>query len=315
MKSYWLTAAGAVEFREIPVPVPAAGEVVIRTRTSSLNRGELLARGTAKPGGMDAAGVVHAIGEGCAGFQIGDEVCGRVTGGWAEFSLARTDQLMVKPAALGWEQAAAIGVAFITAHELTGARYGNLAAGETLLIAGVSSGVGVAALQIAKARGARVIGTSGSAEKLERLAELGLDHRIQTRSPDFAARVLDLTKGRGADLAINLVGGSVFGELVRALARKGRLGIVGYMDGVMEASLDLAAVHANRLEIFGVSNSRVPAEERADSMRGFILDIWPMLDDGRLVPMVDRVFPLDQVVDAKAWMEVDAQLGKVVLSI
>ena len=323
MKTCWIKSdhqSVTLEYRELPIPEPKAGEVVIRNYGSSLNRGELIVGsvvhgGPLKLGGGDGAGVVHAVGAGVSGFKVGDKVFGRVMGGWAEYCSARAEQLMPLPERMTWEQGASVGVAYLTAYELIYPPYGKLKKGETLLVAGASSGVGVAAVQIGKALGCTVIGTSGSADKLAKLKALGMDHGIQTRKPDFAAKVKELTGGKGADLAINLVGGSVFAELVRSLARKGRIGIVGYVDGVHKAEIDLTALHANRFEVYGVSNSKMTTEERAEVMRNFIRDVLPMLNDGRITPVVDKVYAFADLPAAKRYMESDAQMGKVVVRV
>jgi NADPH:quinone reductase-like Zn-dependent oxidoreductase len=323
MKTCWIKSdatSAVLEYKDLPIPEPRAGEVVIRNHGSSLNRGELIVGsvvhgGPLKLGGGDGAGVVHALGAGVTGFKVGDKVFGRVMGGWAEYCTARTEQLMPMPERLTWEQAASVGVAFLTAYELIFPPYGKLKKGETLLVAGASSGVGVAAVQIGKALGCSVIGTSGSTDKLAKLKSLGMDHGIHTRKPDFAAQVKELTGGKGADLAINLVGGSIFAELIRSLARKGRIGIVGYVDGVHKAEIDLTALHANRFEVYGVSNSKMTTEERADVMRSFIRDVLPMLNDGRITPVVDKVFAFADLPAAKQYMESDAQMGKVVVRV
>ena len=175
--------------------------------------------------------------------------------------------------------------------------------------------MGVAAVQIGKALGCTVIGTSGSADKLAKLKTLGMDHGIQTRKPDFAAKAKELTGGKGIDLAINLVGGSVFPELIRSLARKGRIGIVGYVDGVLKAEIDLNALHANRFEVYGISNSKATVEEKAEAMRCFVRDVAPMLQDGRITPVVDKVFAFDDLPAAKQYVDSDAQMGKVVVRV
>ncbi len=323
MKSCWIVSTATsceLEYKEVPIPEPKAGEVVIKNYGSSLNRGELIVGsvvhgGPLKLGGGDGAGIVHSVGAGVTQFKVGDKVYGRVMGGWAEYAAARAEQLMPMPEGMTWEQAASVGVAFLTAYELIYAPYGKLKKGETLLVAGASSGVGVAAVQIGKALGCTVIGTSGSADKLAKLKALGMDHGIQTRKPDFAAKCKELTGGKGVDLAINLVGGSVFPELVRSLARKGRIGIVGYVDGVLKAELDLNALHANRFEVYGISNSKATAEEKAEAMRCFIRDVAPMLADGRIVPVVDKVFAFDDLPAAKKYVDSDAQMGKVVVRV
>lgn len=323
MKTCWIKSdhvSAEIEYKDMPIPEPKAGEVVIRNYASSLNRGELIVGsvvhgGPLKLGGGDGAGVVHAVGAGVTQFKVGDKVFGRVMGGWAEYCVARAEQLMPLPERLSWEQAACVGVAFLTAYELIYPPYGKLKKGETLLVAGASSGVGVAAVQIGKALGCTVIGTSGSESKIAKLKALGMDHGICTRKPDFAAKVKELTGGKGADLAINLVGGSIFAELMRSLARKGRIGIVGYVDGVLKAEIDLTALHANRFEVYGVSNSKATTEEKAEAMRCFIRDVFPMLQDGRITPVMDKVYAFDRIGEAKKFVESDAQMGKVVVRV
>jgi NADPH:quinone reductase-like Zn-dependent oxidoreductase len=191
---------------------------------------------------------------------------------------------------------------------------GKLKAAEWLLVTGVSSGVGVAALQAAKALGAKVIGTSGSGEKLEKLNALGLDVALQTRKGDFSNTVLEKTEGKGANLAVNTVGGSVFPEILRALAFEGRLAIVGYVDNTLKSEIDLEAVHVRRLRIFGVSNKQRSAEQRASTVKGFITDFMPLFAGGRIKPLIDQVFPLENLDKAKAHMESDLHVGKIVVS-
>ena len=323
MKSCWIVSdatSARLEYRDVPIPEPKPGEVVLETHASSLNRGELMVGGVVhggplKLGGNDGAGIVHKVGAGVTDFKVGDKVFGRISGGWAEYTPARADQLIPMSDKLTWEEAAAVGVAFLTAYELICPPFGNLKKGETLLVTGASSGVGVAAIQIAKAMGATVIATSGSADKLGKLAAAGADHGIQTRKGDFAEKVKELTGGKGVDLAINLVGGTIFPELVRSLARKGRIGIVGYVDGVLHADMDLHALHASRFVVFGVSNSKATPDEKAAAMRDFIRDVAPLLRDGRIKPMVDKVFPFDQIPEAKKYVESNAMVGKVVVKI
>jgi NADPH:quinone reductase-like Zn-dependent oxidoreductase len=312
MKAYFLQSAGErmnLELREVPTPQPAAHQHLVKIHASSLNRGELIAghglipAGAAKPAGQEAAGEVVGTGE---------RVMGRCPGGFAEFGLMdKTDAIPVPPN-LSWEEAGAIPLAFMVVHDMLVAQ-GGLKAGEWLLVTGVSAGVGVAALQAAKAIGAKVIGTSGSAEKLERLKALGLDVAIQTRKPDFHDAVMKATGGKGVDLVVNNVGGSVFAECIRALAFQGRLATVGYLDRVMKAELDIEALHAKRLKLFGVSNKHRSAEGRAVTVRGVIADFLPYFAAGRIRPLIDRVYRLDELPQAKAFVESDAHLGKVVV--
>ena len=154
----------------------------------------------------------------------------------------------------------------------------------------------------------------GSRE-FERLAALGLDLGIQTRAADFAERARSATGGRGADVAVNCVGGSVFAECVRALAHRGRLATVGYVDGVFSAELDLNRLHADRLELFGVSNSRLSDADKAETVRGFKRDLLPAFASGRIVPLVHGVFGFDELAAAKACIESDTQVGKIVVRV
>jgi NADPH:quinone reductase-like Zn-dependent oxidoreductase len=321
MKSSWIKSVGAgtaLEFRDVPVPVPGHGQLLLRVHAASLNRGDLLGRiarhsaHEARPAGVDAAGEVVAIGEGTAGFKIGDRVMVRAKGTFAEFALGETVLSAAIPACLSWEQAAAVPIAYVTAYEAL-LQFGNLQAGHWVLIAGASSGVGVASLHIARGIGAKTIGISGSADKIAKLKTLGLDVGIQARGGGFAQDARNATGGDGVDLAVNLVGGTAFKDCVDALRDHGRLAIVGYVDGVMSAEIDLGAVHRKRLQIFGLSNAALTLEGRALAQRGFVRDVLPMLADGRIVPLVDKVFAFDDVAAAKAYVESDQLLGKVVV--
>lgn len=322
MKSCWIVTQdhqNHLEFRDVPQPQPKAGEIVIRVHATAMNRGEIFVGGVVhggpeKLGGGEASGVVHAVGEGVTGVKVGDAVFGRVRGGFAEYAVMDVAQLMRKPERLSWEQAAAVPVSFITAYEMV-TMYGKLKAGETLLVMGASSGAGVASIQLAKVIGARSIGTSGSQQKLDQLKTIGLDVGIATRKPDFAEAVKKATDGKGVDLVINGVGGSVFAECLRTLAFRGRLATVGYVDNVFKAEIDLNAVHAGRLEIFGVSNVRLPASGKAESTAGFMRDFLPALSDGRIVPLVDKVYAFDELPAAKERMESNAMVGKIVVRV
>jgi NADPH:quinone reductase-like Zn-dependent oxidoreductase len=310
MKAYFLQTAGErmnLELREVPTPQPAPNQLLVKIHASSLNRGELIAGrgliapGAAKPAGQEAAGEVVGSGE---------RVMGRCPGGFAEFGLMDKSDAIPVPAGISWEEAGAIPLAFMVVHDMLVAQ-GALKSGEWLLVTGVASGVGVAALQAAKAIGAKVIGTSGSAGKLERLKKLGLDVAIQTRKPDFHDAVMKATGGKGVDLVVNNVGGSLFAECIRALGFQGRLATVGYLDRVTSAELDLDALHSKRLKLFGVSNKLRNAESRASTVRGFIADFLPYFADGRLRPLIDRVYRFEELPQAKAFVESDAHLGKV----
>jgi len=323
MKSYWLRSDSgktAIELRDAPAPEPGAGQILVRMRAAGLNRGELIvghsvkAGGAAKAAGAEGAGEIAKLGAGVTGFKAGERVMGRCGGSFAEYSLIDAREALAVPKNLSWEEAACVPLAFMVVHDMLIAQ-GRLRAGEWLLVTGISAGVGVAALQTAKALGAKVIGTSGSAEKLEKLKVMGLDFGIRTRSGDFAEAVMKATDGKGVNLVVNNVGGSVFAETIRALAYEGRHATVGYVDGVLKSELDIEALHTKRLTLFGVSNRLRTAEQRSVTVRGFAADILPFIASGKIRPLIDRVFPFSELPAAKDYMESNAHLGKIAVRI
>jgi NADPH:quinone reductase-like Zn-dependent oxidoreductase len=237
---------------------------------------------------------------------------GRLPASFAEYALMDADDAIPVPANLSWEEAAATPLTFLVVYDML-VQQGNLQKGEWLLVTGVSAGVGVAALLAAKALGAKVIGTSGSAEKLAKLKPYGLDVGIQTRKPDFAEKISEVTGGKGVSLVVNNVGGSVFAECVRALGYEGRLATVGYLDGVMKAEMDIEALHSRRLKLFGVSNKMRGGAQRGVTVQGFTRDFLPLFASGKLKPVIDHVYDFQDLPQAKARMEADAHLGKLVV--
>lgn len=321
MKSYWVRAhdgTTTLEVRDIPVPQARPDEILLRVHASALNRGEFNARyqadGGAKPGGHEAAGEVQAVGDGVKGIKPGDRIMGRAKGGFAEYALLDAHEAIPVPERLTWEQAAGVPLVFLITYDML-YPYGKLRSGEWLLVTAASSGVGVACLQTGKFLGAKVIGTSGSADKLAKLKAIGLDAGIHTRAPDFAARVKAITGGKGANVIVNNVGGSVFSECLRALAFQGRFATVSTLDEVTKCEIDISELHANRWELFGVSNRSMPAVKRAQTVRDFIRDVLPGFADGRISPVIDRVFSFDELPLAKNYMESNAQVGKIVVRV
>lgn len=322
MRAYWMEVSGdsaQLQLRDVPRPEAGPGQVLVRVHAAGLNRGEFItghglhAKPGARPIGLEAAGEVVAAGAGVAGLQPGQRVMGRCPGAFAEYAVLDAREAMAVPQRLSWAEAAAIPVVYQVAYDLM-VLHGRVAAGEWVLVNGVSSGVGVASLQVAKAFGARVIGTSGDAGKLARLAAVGLDVPLCTRRPDFHEAVMQATGGAGVNLVVNNVGGSVFAEEVRCMAFQGRLGMVGYVDRTLRAELDIEALHARRLTFFGVSNKMRNADQRAADVPGFVRDLLPAVADGRITPLVDRVFAFDQLEQAREHMQADRHLGKLVLA-
>ena len=309
-----------LEMLETAMPDPGPRDLLVRMHAASLNRGEFIIghglqkTGTAKAIGMEGAGEIVKLGADVRGFGIGDKVMGRCAGAFAEFAVMDAREAMAMPAYLSRGEAASIPLTFIVVHDMLVAQ-GKLKAGEWLLVTGVSSGVGVAALQSAKAFGAKVIGTSGSQDKLDKLKPLGLDVGINTRAADFGDAVLKATEGKGVNLVVNTVGGSVFAECVRAMAFEGRLATVGYVDGVLKGEMDIQALHSRRLTLFGVSNKLRNADQRAEGVKGFVADLLPLLVAQKVRPVIDKVFSFGELEEAKAYMESNKHLGKIVLSI
>jgi NADPH:quinone reductase-like Zn-dependent oxidoreductase len=311
MRAYFLNPADMrVELRDAPAPQPAPGKLLIRVHATGLNRGELLRHGLTKPGPAKIAGT-----EGAGEVEkTGERVMGRLPASFAEYALMDASDAIPVPPNLSWEEAAAIPITFLVVYDML-VQQGSLKSGEWLLVTGVSAGVGVAALLAGKALGARVIGTSGSEEKLKKLASLGLDVAIRTRKPAFYDAVMKATGGKGADLVVNNVGGSMFAESVRALGYEGRLATVGYVDGVMKSEIDIEALHSKRLKLFGVSNKMRNAAQRAVTVQGFIRDFLPLFAAGRLKPVIDHVYDFKDLPEAKARMEANAHVGKLVVRI
>ena len=322
MKSYVMKAtpeASILELAEAPVPEPGPRQLLVKVRAASLNRGEfIVGHGLQKPGtskavGMEASGIVAKAGPDSGEWKAGDRVMGRCAGAFSEYALMDLREAIAMPRNLSWEEAASIPLTFLVVHDML-VQQGRLKAGEWMLVTGVSSGVGVAALQAAKAMGAKVIGTSGSQAKLDRLAAEGLDVAILTRGANFHDRVMEATVDKGVNLVVNTVGGTVFAECIRCMAFEGRLATVGYVDNTLKAEIDIQALHAKRLTLFGVSNKLRSAEQRASGVPAFTHDFMPFFAGGRIKPVIDRAFPFEQLATARAHMESNAHVGKIVVT-
>jgi NADPH2:quinone reductase len=310
-----------LELRDVPAPEPSGAQLRVRVHATAVNRADLLQRRGAYPApagapadipGLEYAGTVDAVGPAASGWRIGERVMGLVGGGgYAEAVVVDEGEALPVPAGLSLEQAAAVPEAFLTAHDalVTQAR---LKAGEVVLIHGVGSGVGTAALQLAAVRGARVIGTSRSAWKLERAVELGLHDAIDTGREDFAHAVLRLTDGHGADVVLDLVGGDYLRGNLDALAGRGRIAVVGLVAGAT-ATLDMRTLMGKRAHIFGTVMRTRPLREKVAVAAAFRDDALHHFDTGRLRPVIDDVLPMGEAAAAHARLEANENFGKIVL--
>jgi putative PIG3 family NAD(P)H quinone oxidoreductase len=310
-----------LELGQRPIRDHGRGEVRVRVKAAGINRADLLQRRGLYPPppgwpedipGLEYAGEVEAVGEGVDAWKPGDRVMGLVGGGgYAEYVVVSEREAIRVPDNLSFEEAAAVPEVFITAHDALFTQLG-LGLGERLLIHAVGSGVGTAALQLAKIAGARVLGTSRAAWKLDRAEELGLDVAIDASREEVTKVVRRETDGEGVNAILDLVGGGYLAGNVESLALKGRMIIVGLTAG-RTAELDMGAVLRKRLQIVGTSLRMRPLEEKISAARAFDRDVGKLLAAGTVRPVVDRVFPMEDAADAHAYMESDSNFGKLVL--
>lgn len=315
-----------LELRDVPKPEPARGEVRVRVRATAVNRADLLQRMggyAAPPGapkdipGLELAGEIDALGPDVdvldgAALTIGERVCGLVGGGsYAEYVVTHARTLARIPDGLSFTDAAALPEAFTTAYDAMVSQ-ARLASGDTVLVHAVGSGVGTAGLQIAKALGARVIGTARTASKLEEARKLGLDDGLLVSNGKFADAVLAKTSGRGVDVVLELVGGSYVAEDLLCAAMQARIVLVGLVGGA-SAELNLGALLRKRVQLIGTMLRGRSLEEKIEAGRTFAKRVMPLVASGRLKPIIDRVLPLERAGEAHAVTADNATFGKVVL--
>lgn len=324
MKAVVITRPGdpeVLEIHERPIPEPGPSEIRVRIRGSALNRADLLQRRgryPAPPGspadipGLEYVGEVDAVGAEVGLWGVGNRVMGIVGGGaHAEFVCIHEREAIRVPQNLDWAAAAAVPEAFLTAFDAM-IRQAGLAEGERVLIHAVGSGVGTAALQLAKAFGASTFGTSRSAWKLERSREAGLDHPVDTSEPGWVDRLEEMLEGRGVDVAVDLLGGNYYEANLRLAGMRGRILVVGTIAG-SKAETDLGLLLRKRLRVIGTVLRSRPVEEKIALARDFSEEVIPLLASSRVRPVVDRVMPFEEIVDAHVVMETNETYGKIVL--
>lgn len=332
MKVVYITDFGGAENLEIreveDLSKPNETEVLVNIKTSALNRADILQRKGFYPApkgfpervlGLEFAGEVVEIGKQVKDFKVGDRVFGITAGGAnAEFLVTEESLLAKIPENLSFTEAAAIPEAFITAHDAVFTQ-GNLQKSESLLIHAVGSGVGLAALQLAKAKNIKVLGTSRTADKLEKCSEFGLDYGIVTDTDSvstnpkiFAELINHNTNGKGVDVILDLVGASYFAANMESLALKGRLILVGLVGG-REANFNLGMALAKRAKIIGTVLRSRSTKEKAEATKAFIAEVLPLLAKGQVKPNLDKVFKFEDVRKAHEYLESNESFGKVVL--
>jgi len=326
MKAIEITAPGAPEVlraTERPDPVAGAGELLVRVAASGVNRPDVLQRkglypvpqGASDIPGLEVAGRVvagDAVAMATAGFKIGDRVCALVTGGgYAQLCVAPVGQCLPVPANLSDIEAASLPETFFTVWSNVFDR-AHLQAGETLLIQGGTSGIGVTAIQLAKAAGATVIATAGSDDKCAACVALGADYAINYRSHDFVAEVKRITDGRGVNVILDMVAGPYIARELQCLADDGRLAIIAVQGGT-EAQIDAGVVLRRRLTISGSTLRPRPVAFKSAIAASLRRSVWPWLEGGHVKPVVYRAFAAAEAAQAHTLMESNQHIGKLVL--
>lgn len=326
MRAIEIAGFGAPEvLRETqrPDPVPAAGELLIRVTASGINRPDVLQRkglypmppGVSDLPGLEVAGTVvggSAADLATAGVALGERVCALVAGGgYAELCVAPAGQVLPVPAGLTDIEAASLPETFFTVWQNV-FHIAGLVAGEWLLVQGGSSGIGVTALQLAKARGAKVIVTAGSDDKGAACVALGADHAINYRTQDFVAEVKRITDGRGVDVVLDMVAGDYIGRELQCLAEDGRLALIAVQGGV-KSEIDAGLLLRKRLTVTGSTLRPRAVAYKTELARALRAQVWPLLAGGQVKPVIHRVFPAAEAAAAHSLMESSTHVGKIVL--
>ena len=307
---------------EGPVPAPRTGEVLIDVAWAGVNRPDCLQRAGAYPPppdaspilGLEVAGRITACGPDVAGWKIGDDVCALTPGGgYAEYCTAPAAWCLPIPRGLSLAQAACLPETYFTVWNNVFDR-ARLAAGETLLVHGGTGGIGLTAIQLAKAFGATVITTAGSSDKVAFCREMGADHAIDYRAQDFEAEVARITAGRGVDVILDIVGGDYAPKNLKCLALEGRLVQIAFLKG-SRIECDWRHIMLKRLTVTGSTLRSSPFERKAALARELRQEVWPLFERGELKTVVHATFPLAEAAKAHALMESSQHIGKIVLRV
>jgi NADPH:quinone reductase len=306
-----------------PLPEIRPGDMLIRVEASGVNRPDVLQRqghyppppGASPILGLEVAGEVVALGEGAEGFTIGDKVCGLANGGgYAEFCALPATQALPWPRGYDAARAAALPETFFTVWANV-FQMADLVEGEKILIHGGSSGIGTTAIQLARAFGAEVFVTAGAKDKCDACVSLGARRAINYREEDFKAVVLEETGGRGVDVILDMVGAPYFDRNIGSLAKDGRLSIIAFLGGASVEKANIAPILGKRLHVMGSAMRPRTAVEK-EAIRDDLLDnVWPLLDEGDVAPVMHAVVPFSNVVEAHRLMEAGNHIGKIVMTL
>jgi putative PIG3 family NAD(P)H quinone oxidoreductase len=307
---------------ERPLPQPGEGEVLIKVAAAGVNRPDCLQRqgsypppkGASDVPGLEIAGEIAALGAGVTALKVGDRVCALVTGGgYAEYCVAPAPQCLPIPEGYSMEQAACLPETFFTVWVNVFQR-SALKPRESFLVHGGTSGIGTTAIQLAKAFGCTVLATAGSAEKVKACEDLGADRGINYREEDFVYVVNEFTGGKGVDVILDMVGGDYIPRDIKALAEDGRLSFIAFLGGP-KAEVNFAAVMMKRLTITGSTLRARPVAVKAQLAAELREKVWPLLDAGKVAPVMAASFPLAEAANAHALMESSGHIGKIVLTV
>jgi len=307
---------------ERPLPVPGHGEVLVKVAAAGINRPDVFQRKCLYPPppgasdilGLEVSGEVVALGDAVSGLKLGDKVCGLLAGGgYAEYAVIPELQCLPVPGELSMLEAAALPETYFTVWSNVFDR-GGLKAGETILIHGGSSGIGTTAIQLAAAMGATVYATAGTDEKCRACEALGATLAVNYKEQDFVEVFQEATDGRGVDLILDMVAGSYLERDVTLAAVDGRIVIIAFLGGT-RADMDWRPVMVKRLTITGSTLRPRSVEEKGEIAASLREQVWPLLESGRIRPVISKVFPLEQAAKAHALMESSKHIGKIMLEV
>lgn len=308
---------------QAPLPKPPKGEVLVKVEAAGVNRPDVAQRQGIYPPpkdaspilGLEIAGEVVALGEGVTEFKLGDRVCALANGGgYAQYCTVPTGQALPFPRGYDAVKAAALPETFFTVWANL-FQMAGLTEGESVLIHGGTSGIGTTAIQLAKAFGAEVYATAGSAEKCEACVKLGARRAINYREEDFAAVIKAETDGKGVDVVLDMIGAAYFEKNLSALAKDGCLSIIAFLGGAVAEKVNLTPIMVKRLTVTGSTMRPRTADEKRAIRDDLVAEVWPLIESGQLAPVINRVFTLDEVVEAHRLMESSNHIGKIVMRV